>query len=353
MKRKPYIDILRIISTYSIVLLHTISLKWSEVTLDSSDFAIMMVYETLVRYAVPMFFMLSGALMLENKEHFSYRKLFSHNILHIVIVYLLWSILISCWDKLIAGGSLLTVDFKSAIVNGYWQLWFLLPLIGLYILIPIFQKIVMNERVCWYYVVLGFTFAVFIPFLIQIGQRYYPFSRFNTAMQDINTVVAKIDMRVVCNYGFYYVIGYLLSQAEFSKTERHALYITGILTIIIAIILNIQASRLAGNVQEPFSGHYNLLVFTSTIAFFVAVKTIVGNMGERMNENNVMYISTHCIGVYVLHIPIRNLLNSHGISSISFNPLLAAPLVALLIFLIAGMIAVLIRKVPIIGKRIL
>ena len=353
MKRKQYIDILRIISTYSVVLLHTISLKWSGVELGSSDFAIMMVYETLVRCAVPMFFMISGALMLESKGQFSYRKLFSHNILHLITVYILWSILIPCWDKLIAGESVLTVDFESAVVNGYWHLWFLLPLIGLYILIPVFQKIVMNDRVCWYYAVLGFIFAVIIPFLVQIGQCYYSSSLFSKVMQDINTVVSKINMSVVCNYGFYFVIGYLLSQLEISKTGRYTLLITGILTMITAIILNIQASRLAGTVQEPFSGHYNLLVFISTIALFVAIKTIAGDMHERVNSKTITFISTNCIGIYVLHIPIRNLLNLNGIHSISFNPLFAAPIIALLIFLIAGLITVLIRKVPIIGKRIL
>lgn len=68
MKREVRYDLLRIVACFAIVLLHVSGGYWSVVDINSSDFTIMTVYNSLTRFGVPVFFMLSGLFLLNPRK---------------------------------------------------------------------------------------------------------------------------------------------------------------------------------------------------------------------------------------------------------------------------------------------
>lgn len=60
MSRMVKYDVLRIVASFSIVLLHVSASYWSVVDIYGREFMVMTVYNSLTRFAVPVFFMLSG-----------------------------------------------------------------------------------------------------------------------------------------------------------------------------------------------------------------------------------------------------------------------------------------------------
>lgn len=70
MVRMTKYDILRIVASFSIVLLHVSASYWSVVDVQSGEFAVMTIYNSVTRFAVPIFFMLSGLFLVSpDREH--------------------------------------------------------------------------------------------------------------------------------------------------------------------------------------------------------------------------------------------------------------------------------------------
>ena len=61
-------DILRIVSSFAIVLLHVSASYWNVVDVHGTEFQVMTIYNSLTRFAVPVFFMLSGLFLVSPQK---------------------------------------------------------------------------------------------------------------------------------------------------------------------------------------------------------------------------------------------------------------------------------------------
>ena len=77
--RNISLDLLRIVATAAVVLLHTAKRVWYNVPVSSTDWYISNIYLSAVRWAVPVFVMISGTLFL--LRDVSIKKLYRNNIL--------------------------------------------------------------------------------------------------------------------------------------------------------------------------------------------------------------------------------------------------------------------------------
>ena len=88
MSRVVKYDILRVAACFSIVLLHVSASYWSVVDVQSREFLVMTVYNSLTRFAVPVFFMLSGLfLVTPERENVAVGK----RVLKLVALFYVWS----------------------------------------------------------------------------------------------------------------------------------------------------------------------------------------------------------------------------------------------------------------------
>ena len=65
-KRIVYFDLLKVISAFAVVFIHVISEFWYDLDINSSYFIILTVIDSLLRFAVPIYLMISGALFLNH-----------------------------------------------------------------------------------------------------------------------------------------------------------------------------------------------------------------------------------------------------------------------------------------------
>ena len=87
-KRIYYIDILRVIACLSVILIHA-SAEYAIKNIESSNFLPANIIDGLARIAVPLFVMISGALLLDKKYDFNIKKHINH-ILKLIAFYLFW-----------------------------------------------------------------------------------------------------------------------------------------------------------------------------------------------------------------------------------------------------------------------
>ncbi|NLV90708.1 MAG: acyltransferase family protein, partial [Tenericutes bacterium] len=66
MKRKLYMDVIRIVAIFAVVLLHVAADNFYVFKYTSFEWQVLNVYDSLVRFCVPLFFMISGVLFLRD-----------------------------------------------------------------------------------------------------------------------------------------------------------------------------------------------------------------------------------------------------------------------------------------------
>lgn len=64
-RRTVYFDCLRVLATLGVIIIHVTSFNWGKVSVSSFDWQVLNFYNGIVRFAVPCFVMISGALFLE------------------------------------------------------------------------------------------------------------------------------------------------------------------------------------------------------------------------------------------------------------------------------------------------
>ncbi len=144
-----YIDYLSVISSLGIVLLHSHgefysfepSLRWAECVL----------FEIVFGAAVPCFYMISGATLMDYRKRCSTREYCSRRIRKTVIPFLFWSLFAACWS--LKTGMITAEDITPASLVS-WTLnsnrnptyWFFLPLFAIYLSIPVLSLIPEKHR---------------------------------------------------------------------------------------------------------------------------------------------------------------------------------------------------------------
>ena len=73
-QRKNYFDLLRVISSFAVVVIHVTSAAMNTTEVSSQTYMANALLNSIMRWAVPVFFMISGALFLDPKREVTTKK---------------------------------------------------------------------------------------------------------------------------------------------------------------------------------------------------------------------------------------------------------------------------------------
>ncbi|WP_417698524.1 acyltransferase, partial [Psychromonas sp.] len=163
-----WVDYLRVIAIGMVVFLHSASpllYKFNQLPLDY--WLIANVYDSMVRVCVPLFFMVSGFLLLQKQEPLGFY--FSKRFKKLLVPIIFWSLFFILWKNIVENGELPKFEqFYSLLLKpSYYHLWFLYALIGIYLFVPIL-RIVTNStdnKLLVYYCLIWFLAVSVIPFI--------------------------------------------------------------------------------------------------------------------------------------------------------------------------------------------
>jgi surface polysaccharide O-acyltransferase-like enzyme len=120
-KRIEYFDWLRILCCFSVIIIHVSAQKWYSSPIISYEWKIFNIYHSTVRFGVPIFFMISGAIFLE--RDISFGIMLNKYIKRIYIKLLFWSFFYSLREKIIHKN-----NYKKSFLiflKGYYHLLYL------------------------------------------------------------------------------------------------------------------------------------------------------------------------------------------------------------------------------------
>lgn len=351
MKRKVYCDYLRLVATFAVVFIHVAASNWSNVDVNGIQWQVFNIYDSLVRWGVPIFVMISGALFLNRDVPI--KNIYSKYVLRMVIAFVSWSLFyaILTTDTFQHG---LIYSLKSHIgtlVTGHYHMWFVLMIIGLYMCIPFMKKIVSDETVMKYFLKLSFIFAFLIPWVLKIVNDFVGSN--NSMIQKMVTTIdsnlMNMGLSMVLGYSFYFILGYYLDRIEIKKDVRVMIYVAGILGFIFTVVADAGLSIKTQVANSNYYGNFEVNVLLEVIAVHTLFKYHTFQ-NEKVNQF-VVVLSKFGFGAYLIHtFIIESMAAILHFDTLSMNAWISVPLISIIVFGVSMGVSAVLNHIPVIKK---
>ena len=331
-------DVLRILASFGVVLLHASSQHFYD-SFPSDMWIIGNIYHSFLRWCVPVFVMISGALFLNPKKIILTKRLYTSNIFHIICAFIFWSFLYVIYDT---GIQELSWNMVSEIIKGPFHFWFLKMLLGLYMAVPIFRIIVSNKRCERYFLFLAFLFSFFVPCMsILVGF-------FSESGRNLLTEwVESLYLYVIAGYSTYFFLGHYITQYHFNSRLKNWLSLFGICCCICVAFVTYYYSLKKGTPHLPLYDYLSPFAMFEAIGLFIFITDINYQKWPMLVKNCVFMISKYSFGIYLIHILIMKLTyDVTGLDASSCNSLLFIPCYSILIYFISAILIAILYRIP-------
>lgn len=351
--RLLYADMLRITATVAVIFIHVSASMWLLCDVGSFQWRMMCFYNSMCRWAVPVFVMLSGMFFLDPAMGLSLRRLYLHHILRLLCSLLFWAAVYAVFpiflDYIFGRGVRMddvSVALHDVFLNGRsrYHLWFLYMMAGLYIITPplrIFSAHA-DRRDLEYFLLLCFIFVCIIRFVGVLFPECV-----------LSRVAGYMQVEYVMGYTGFYVAGYYLKSYGLGRFAFAVVMVLGAAGLVVTYVGTLFMSLSA---QKPVN--YLLSYFSPNVAISaVAVFVLFVWLGSRMSVSKraasaVSFLSGCTFGIYLMHDMFISLFMEFGFTTLCFNTLIAIPCLSVLIVMICLVPAALIKGIPVFGKLI-
>ncbi len=351
-KRLVYTDVLRIIAIFAVIVIHTTANILTACPPSAPVWWQTNILSAAARFAVPIFFMVSGVFFLDPDKETGIKKIFSKNIPRLIVAFAFWAIAYEIYPAFTDWVKTGEFDFQIIVFglkkilygNEHFHLYFIYLIIGLYIITPILRVFTKNatRRQTEYFLLLFFLCSGVLPTLL----KFAPFSIFSR-------IFNKLGIRMVTGYVGYFLAGHYFSKYNLLKPSRILLYVLGVVAIVAACIgtMSLSSAKAATDVllYEGLSA-FSMLY---SAAVFVFVKNLgCLNALSAKASNRIAWASKTTFGIYLMHDFLNIALRGFNISLINYPPFIAVPIYSVGTFLLCMLISGLLLKIPVARKWI-
>lgn len=340
--RVIHFDILRIIAALAVIMIHVSAQYLHSIDINSPEYNAVNFWDSLSRWAVPIFIMISGALFLSEDRPIStiYRKY----ILRIVTAFAFWSLF---YASLYYIKNRDLIGALKNFITGNYHMWFLYMIIGLYMLIPILRPVASNPLVCKYFLILSFIFGLVIPEIINI------LNLFNTDWSaTLGQVNYNIGVSLITGYSFYFLLGYYLHNNIKNINPRLICFI-GVIGFLSTVIGSMVSSSYQNTVSEIFYDYLTAnVLFESVIIFYFIYRIIVNISFLDAHTHLISKLSKYTFGIYLVHPFFIRILRSVHNPLENFNMFIYLPLTGVIIFILSLIASSVLNHIPILKKYI-
>jgi len=335
-----WINNLRLIALYSVIILHCSSPLLADYSkAPVADWWTADFLNALTRFAVPVFVMITGALLIHREYEIG--DFLKKRLTRVVVPFLFWSLVYvwySWYNEEITFGSDAWVNIQQVLhllkYGSSYHLWYVYMLIGLYFFIPVISKFVRNaseKEILYFLIIWAAVMLITQPYLL----RYNP----------------SVDMHYFAGFAGYLVLGHYLAFKDFSVKHLRLwmilLFVFSITLIAIGSWLLIQYPIWPGTMfYEPV----NPAVVMLSASIFIAIKLTVPKVSPIVTHIRD-FAGKYNYGVYLSHALVLYFLDDLlGISYKLCAPIIAIPFTALICFFISLLLVWTINKIPFVGK---
>ncbi len=347
------VDLIRTIGIVLVVMLHVSNEYYTiiyQTPLESAGFWwTATVYKSLTLSCIPLFIMLSGALLLQPfKINEPITVFLRKRANRIGLAFAFWSAVYIAWGFFV---NQIPVTFynvvegtaKSLFTGPWYHFWFLYLIAGLYLITPVLRAVVAYraQNLLRYLIILWFLGVAVVPFL-----------------QLITGYSLSSGVFVFGGWIGYFVLGTYLQNKRLRSSILYGLFLLGLFwTISSTWYMHFFANSLE---QDYFFFDYlTANVIVASIALFMILSRFnadwPGSNNPRLSRV-ARAISENTLPIYLFHVIILESLQKgyfgFKLSLTIINPVIGVPLITAVTFFITFGLVLLMKKIPLLKNLI-
>ena len=303
--RYKYLDICRVISIFSIVLLHCLSMWMYPV--GSPDWIALSFYNSALRFCLPMFFMVSGALILNPEKLLTISDLYMKRILRFFSALLFWTLLyyiivVYLRDPDFNWANFEIFDFTAKVLAGHpHHHWFLFAIIAAYICVPVLRLITADKKITRYFLIAWGIFEIGLYTIDTFSIIFPNLTRSEAFLIDqVFSFVLRVKPLMFAGLIGYMVLGFYLHRNPPRIVPRRILYALGILGLVITVVTTNVISMRGGELDATLFSPGFAGIFTTTAALFVFFKSLC-DRSQKPESRFLITLSECSFGVFLVH----------------------------------------------------
>lgn len=336
-QRIVYLDLLRILATLAVICQHVCASGGFYDFSFAWNWYIPAVLDSLTRYCVPLFVMISGALFLNPGRDVSHNEVLKVRIPRLLVAYLFWSVFYVFYGYVVTGFADFSIQHLfRGLLSSHFHLWFLPMLMGVYLLIPILRKIAQDKKLMQYSLVIWIAFVCI------------SFFRFVTTFKTAAFFHSLFVMNIVAGYSGYFLLGHYLSQQSFSRKQVYIAYLLGILGAMITIAGTFYMSIKKGIGNERYFDSFSFQVIAMSVALFLLAKQLAPKCGKVVLRF-VEWVRKDLFGIYLIHVLWIDIINTESFRHCC-SEMITLPLITVIVFILSLFTTKLIRLIPVLRK---
>ncbi|MGE5376892.1 MAG: acyltransferase [Bacteroidota bacterium] len=336
----PWPDLIRVVAVLLVIVVHVsgqLTNIWGKV--PESHWFIADIYGGIARICVPLFFMISGYLLLPRRE--SLETFYRKRMPKVLIPFIVWSLIYLGWFCGNHPGtcSPRVIQDLLLVQGAYYHLWFLYALIGIYLILPVLRLMIGPDtdlKILWYFIGLWLIFQSGLDLASKFA--------------DLTT---KLHPPLIAGYVGFFFLGYLLGPW---KLSRFTLILTAAIWVL-ATLGTISGTYFLTRASGKFDGFFYVFttpnVIIASSAAFLLLKWIseAGLFAPSTSHGFLRDLAAASFGIYLVHVLVIEVLQSWipGIHLDTFigNPAWSIPLVVTIVFALSFLIVRFLQKIPV------
>jgi len=325
-----YIDLLRFMAAFAVIAIHVLGpFRYLYGEIPDAQWLAAAGINSVTRWAVPVFIMISGALLLSSERAFNCEHYLRKRLAKVALPFVGWTLIYAFAGGFSAAGwsgvETLKIIENSGNTPVWYHLWFFYDFIPLYFIIPFLIPLLKKAPPELIKLMLVIWFLLFLMHWLKVES----FLQQNLVL-----------------YTGYLILGWYLFNRDNSKQLKYWL-IAGVAMLLLNFFGSWQLAIASGKYSSFFMGYKTLNTVIIAGMLFVSAQ-VYGDKIRGKLRALITLISKYSLGIYLLHplllIPVRNLDN--GFYSAFASNWLAIPIITIAILFISLLCTLLLAKIP-------
>jgi surface polysaccharide O-acyltransferase-like enzyme len=337
-----WLDTLRALATFGVIIIHvaTPTLKMN-FTKNIEFWWVGNVIDCAVRFAVPIFLILTGATML-NREY-ELGEFYKKRLKRVFVPFAFWMVVywVFRWFMLLprqqpkelmailkwAGNLFMTEGISK-------HFWYFYMILAIYCIVPFLGRFLrkLSSSTILYFLI---GWVVLCYLLRAVPMNMYGWTN--------NPIPGKLLGWFL--HGCYLIVGYyLFNLPNPSPKARSLWFFAFLLSIVSAAVLTYFFSMKAHKLDLSVYGYLKLNTIIQSVTLVMAVKgyCVENKFLFRIQQE----ICNYSYGIYLAHVMVLGILFDHGIYWNIAHPVISVPLVSILTLVLCYLIVFGMRKIP-------
>jgi probable poly-beta-1,6-N-acetyl-D-glucosamine export protein len=263
------LDVLRVISILGVVCIHTSSRTLEQSGYDILRIPLALVFNEVFRFAVPLFFLLSGFVLEHRYKEITLVLFYKKRLPKIIIPYIAWSVIYHLFYYKNSVSSLFNLDFLKKLYIGSTsiQMYFIPALVILYLLFPFLHRYLSIFK--------KHLLLLFLLFILGTFLDYY----FKLPISD--------TIRLIPLHAFVFSLGMLASHFQteiirYTKSRRLLVFLI-LAASVFGVVYESKYRFLWNKNMYTISSNWRICVYMGTFALAALIFAFYTKNSKKYN----------------------------------------------------------------------